>query len=96
MKPSLVNMIASIVQELINTDKDIKEGINNYYNNKINKINTEIDKNKNVKEEKLSYGGIYLEEMEMNNENARNMITKFNLFENNYDTGFHEQEPFYL
>ena len=41
-KPSLLNIIACITQELINNDKDLKEAISNFY---VNFVNTEIEKN---------------------------------------------------
>ena len=96
VKPSLINIIASITQELINTDKDLKEAINNFHDNI---VSSEIGQNRYDKYDKgegLSYGRINLEEMDINTEDTDNIISKYNLIENNFDTGFHEQEPFYL
>ena len=95
-KPSLLNIIACLTQEIINNDKDLKEAIGIFYENF---VNTDIEKNDSDKYDRgegLSYGKINLEEMIDNTENKGDFIAKYNLIENNFDEEFQELEPYYL
>ena len=104
--PTLVNTIASIAQELIDNDEDLKDFKNpspnkDYINE--NNINdkSEIDNNTGFKpfnignDEIMNYGKIDLNEIQIDPEQEKNIITKYNLIENNFSSEFQEQVPFY-
>ena len=42
-----------------------------------------------------NYGRINLDEIKVDSEQEKNIITKYNLLENNFNTEFEEQVPFY-
>jgi len=103
--PTIVNTIASIAQELIDNDEDLKEfknsppkiekNDNNIYNQ--SEINNNTDyRNFNLgNDEIMNYGKINLEEIQSNPEDEKDIISKYNLIENNFSTDFQEQIPFY-
>ena len=104
--PTIVNTIASIAQELIDTDEDLKEYKSNspqkdeintrYINNQ-----SEIDNRANFNQfnignnEIMSYGKIDLDEIEIDPEKEKDIIKKFDLIDCNYESDFEEQIPFY-
>ena len=103
--PTLVNTIASIAQELIDNDEDLKEfksispekneiTENNIYSQSeaITYDNRKFNIGTN---ENISYGKIDLNEMKIDTEQEKNIISKYNLIENNFNTEFEEQVPFY-
>ena len=42
-----------------------------------------------------NYGRINLDEIKVDSEQEKNIITKYNLLENNFNAEFEEQVPFY-
>ena len=101
--PTLVNTIASIAQEIIDNDEDLKEYKNvspEKTDTKENEIflNSEnIESNQfNIGEnEIMNYGKIDLNEYNIEPEKEKNIIAKYNLLENNFNTECQEQAPFY-
>ena len=101
--PTLVNTIASIAQEIIDNDEDLKEYKNvspEKTDTKENEIflNSEnIESNQfNIGDnEIMNYGKIDLNEYNIEPEKEKNIIAKYNLLENNFNTEFQEQAPFY-
>ena len=103
--PTIINTIASIAQELIDNDEDLKEyknsppkienNDNNIYDQ--SEINNNTDyRNYNLgNDEIMNYGKINLEEIQSNPEDEKDIISKYNLIENNFGTDFQEQIPFY-
>ena len=103
--PTFINIIASIAQELIDNDEDLKEfksispdkneiTENNIYSQSegITYDNRKFNIGTN---ENISYGKIDLNEMKIDTEQEKNIISKYNLIENNFNTEFEEQVPFY-
>ena len=100
--PTIINTIASIAQELIDNDEDLKEFKN---------VSPEKDKENIGQSQELmyseynqynegendnwNYGRINLDEIKVDSEQEKNIITKYNLLENNFNTEFEEQVPFY-
>ena len=106
--PTIINTIASIAQELIDTDEDLKEFKNTSPvkdDNNENKVgeNTEIkyDNENDYRQynigndEIMNYGKINLDEIQSDPEQEKDIISKYNLIENNLSTDFQEQVPFY-
>ena len=103
--PTIINTIASIAQELIDNDEDLKEyknsppkienNDNNIYDQ--SEINNNTDyRNYNLgNDEIMNYGKINLEEIQSTPEDEKDIISKYNLIENNFGTDFQEQIPFY-
>ena len=100
--PTIINTIASIAQELIDNDEDLKE-FKNPSPEKINEnigqsqefINSEYNQYNEGEEENWNYGRINLDEIKVDSEQEKNIITKYNLIENNFNNEFEEQVPFY-
>ena len=106
--PTIVNTIASLAQEIIDNDEDLKEfksssPIKDETEQKIENEKSEINTNTNSRykqfnigdNEIMNYGKIDLDEIEVDPEQEKNIITKYNLIENNLGTDFQEQVPFY-
>ena len=90
-EPTLLNVIASITQEKIDNDEELKE---------FNHLNPEEkDTLKEMKyentEEDITYGNVELNEMKFDSRDEQNIIEKYNLIENNFNNEFQEQTPFY-
>ena len=90
-EPTLLNVIASITQEKIDNDEELKE---------FNHLNPEEkDTLKEMKyentEEDITYGNVELNEMKFDSKDEQNIIEKYNLIENNFNNEFQEQTPFY-
>ena len=91
MPPTLLNIVASIAQEKFDKDEDLKE-FNNISPLKHDNEEDMADK----EEESINYGNIDLDKMEYdNNIEEQNVISKYNLIENNFSNEFQEQTPFY-
>ena len=91
MPPTLLNIVASIAQEKFDKDEDLKE-FNNISPLKHDNEEDMVDK----EEESINYGNIDLDKMEYdNNIEEQNVISKYNLIENNFSNEFQEQTPFY-
>ena len=91
MPPTLLNIVASIAQEKFDKDEDLKE-FNNISPLKHDNEEDMVDK----EEESINYGNIDLDKMENdNNIEEQNVISKYNLIENNFSNEFQEQTPFY-
>ena len=89
--PTLLNIVASIAQEKFDKDEDLKE-FNNISPLKHDNEEDMVDK----EEESINYGNIDLDKMEYdNNIEEQNVISKYNLIENNFSNEFQEQTPFY-
>ena len=104
--PTLVNTIASIAQELIDNDEDLKEfkstspiksvtNENNIYEKSEGYDNTDNKQFNIGNDEIMNYGKIDLNEIQIDPEQEKNIITKYNLIENNFSSEFQEQVPFY-
>ena len=104
--PTIVNTIASIAQEIIDNDEELKEfknnnplpqGINeNNINEKSEMTNNTFYRQYNIgNDEVMNYGNINLEEMQVDPIKENNIINKYNLIKNNFRTGYQEQVPFY-
>jgi hypothetical protein len=102
--PTLVNTIASIAQEIIDQDEDLKEfKSTSPAKDEENRIyaqsegfNTSVNRQYNIgTNENINYGKIDLNEMKVDFEEDKNIISKYNLIENNFNTDFEEQMPFY-
>ena len=90
-EPTLLNVIASITQEKIDNDEELKE---------FKHLNPEEkDTLKELKyentEEDITYGNVELNEMKFDSKDEQNIIEKYNLIENNFNNEFQEQTPFY-
>ena len=90
-EPTLLNVIASITQEKIDNDEELKE---------FKHLNPEEkDALKEMKyentEENITYGNVELNEMKFDSKDEQNIIEKYNLIENNFNNEFQEQTPFY-
>ena len=103
--PTLINTIASIAQELIENDEDLKD-FRNASPMKDENIDNEGEqseiKNENDykqfnlgNNEIMNYGKINLDEIQSDQEQEKDFIKKYNLIENNFNTDFQEQMPFY-
>ena len=91
MPPTLLNIVASIAQEKFDKDEDLKE-FNNISPLKHDNEEDMVDK----EEESINYGNIDLDKMEYdNNIEEQNVISKYNLIENNFSNEFQEKTPFY-
>jgi hypothetical protein len=106
--PTIVNTIASLAQEIIDNDEELKEfksssPVKDELEQKIENEKSEINTNTNTRykqfnigdNEIMNYGKIDLDEIEVDPEQEKNIITKYNLIENNLGTDFQEQVPFY-
>ncbi len=106
--PTIINTIASIAQELIDTDEDLKEfkntsPVKDDNNEKKVGESTEIryDNENDYRQynigndEIMNYGKINLDEIQSDPEQEKDIISKYNLIENNLSTDFQEQVPFY-
>ena len=102
--PTLVNTIASIAQEIIDQDEDLKEfkstspakDEENRIYSQSEGFNTSVNRQYNIgTNENINYGKIDLNEMKVDFEEDKNIISKYNLIENNFNTDFEEQMPFY-
>ena len=102
--PTLVNTIASLAQEIIDNDEDLKEyKSNSPGKDEENKIyaqsegfNTSMNRQFNIgTNENINYGKIDLNEIKDDYEGEKNIISKYHLIENNFNTDFEEQIPFY-
>ena len=104
--PTLVNTIASIAQELIDNDEDLKEfkstspiksvtNENNIYEKSEGYDNTDNKQFNIGNDEIMNYGKIDLNEIQIDPEQEKNIITKYNLIENNFSSEFQEQVTFY-
>ena len=100
----MVNTIASIAQEIIDQDEDLKEfKSTSPAKDEENRIyaqsegfNTSVNRQYNIgTNENINYGKIDLNEMKVDFEEDKNIISKYNLIENNFNTDFEEQMPFY-
>ena len=90
-EPTLLNIIASITQEKIDNDEELKEF--NHLNPEEKDILKEM-KYENT-EEDITYGNVELNEMKFDSKDEQNIIEKYNLIENNFNNEFQEQTPFY-
>ena len=90
-EPTLLNVIASITQEKIDNDEELKEF--NHLNPEEKDILKEM-KYENT-EEDITYGNVELNEMKFDSRDEQNIIEKYNLIENNFNNEFQEQTPFY-
>ena len=90
-EPTLLNVIASITQEKIDNDEELKEF--NHLNPEEKDILKEM-KYENT-EEDITYGNVELNEMKFDSKDEQNIIEKYNLIENNFNNEFQEQTPFY-
>ena len=90
-EPTLLNIIASITQEKIDNDEDLKEFKNLNPEEKENLKTTYYENS----EEDITYGNINLNEMKFDLKDEQNIIEKYNLIENNFSNEFQEQTPFY-
>ena len=101
--PTLVNTIASIAQEIIDNDEDLKEYKNVSPEKSDIKENDMYIQSDNLDSrqfnigdnEIMNYGKIDLNEYNLEPEKEKNIIAKYNLIENNFNTEFQEQVPFY-
>jgi hypothetical protein len=104
--PTIVNTIASIAQELIDNDEDLKEiknsspvkedkDINNIGENTEIKIDNDYRQYNLGNDEIMNYGKINLDEIQSDPEQEKDIIKKYNLIENNFSNDFQEQVPFY-
>ena len=91
VEPTLLNVVASIAQEKLNEDEELKK-YGNIDSNEIENYEEMLYENT---EEDLTYGNIDLENMEFDNKDEENIIDKYNLIENNFSNEFQEQTPFY-
>ena len=90
-EPTLLNVIASITQEKIDNDEELKEF--KHLNPEEKDILKEM-KYENT-EENITYGNVELNEMKFDSKDEQNIIEKYNLIENNFNNEFQEQTPFY-
>ena len=90
-EPTLLNVIASITQEKIDNDEELKEF---KYLNPEEKDTLKEMKYENT-EEDITYGNVELNEMKFDSRDEHNIIEKYNLIENNFNNEFQEQTPFY-
>ena len=90
-EPTLLNVIASITQEKIDNDEELKEF--KHLNPEEKDILKEM-KYENT-EEDITYGNVELNEMKFDSKDEQNIIEKYNLIENNFNNEFQEQTPFY-
>ena len=90
-EPTLLNVIASITQEKIDNDEELKEF---KYLNPEEKDTLKEMKYENT-EEDITYGNVELNEMKFDSKDEQNIIEKYNLIENNFNNEFQEQTPFY-
>ena len=90
-EPTLLNIIASITQEKIDNDEDLKEFKNLNPEEKENLKTTYYENS----EEDITYGNINLNKMKFDSKDEQNIIEKYNLIENNFSNEFQEQTPFY-
>ena len=90
-EPTLLNVIASITQEKIDNDEELKEF--KHLNPEEKDILKEM-KYENT-EEDITYGNVELNEMKFDSRDEQNIIEKYNLIENNFNNEFQEQTPFY-
>ena len=90
-EPTLLNVIASITQEKIDNDEELKEF---KYLNPEEKDTLKEMKYENI-EEDITYGNVELNEMKFDSKDEQNIIEKYNLIENNFNNEFQEQTPFY-
>ena len=90
-EPTLLNVIASITQEKIDNDEELKEF---KHLNPEEKDTLKEMKYENT-EEDITYGNIELNEMKFDSKDEQNIIEKYNLIENNFNNEFQEQTPFY-
>ena len=90
-EPTLLNVIASITQEKIDNDEELKEF---KHLNPEEKDTLKEMKYENT-EEDITYGNVELNEMKFDSRDEQNIIEKYNLIENNFNNEFQEQTPFY-
>ena len=90
-EPTLLNVIASITQEKIDNDEELKEF---KHLNPEEKDTLKEMKYENT-EEDITYGNVELNEMKFDSKDEQNIIEKYNLIENNFSNEFQEQTPFY-
>ena len=90
-EPTLLNVIASITQEKIDNDEELKEF---KHLNPEEKDTLKEMKYENT-EEDITYGNVELNEMKFDSKDEQNIIEKYNLIENNFTNEFQEQTPFY-
>ena len=90
-EPTLLNVIASITQEKIDNDEELKEF---KHLNPEEKDTLKEMKYENT-EENITYGNVELNEMKFDSKDEQNIIEKYNLIENNFNNEFQEQTPFY-
>ena len=90
-EPTLLNVIASITQEKIDNDEELKEF---KHLNPEEKDTLKEMKYENT-EEDITYGNVELNEMKFDSKDEQNIIEKYNLIENNFNNEFQEQTPFY-
>ena len=90
-EPTLLNIIASITQEKIDNDEELKEFKSLTKEEKENFKSTYYENT----EEDITYGNVDLNEMKFDIKDEQNIIEKYNLIENNFTNEFQEQTPFY-
>jgi FtsZ-binding cell division protein ZapB len=90
-EPTLLNIIASITQEKIDNDEELKEFKSLTKEEKENFKSTYYENT----EEDITYGNVDLNEMKFDIKDEQNIIEKYNLIENNFTNDFQEQTPFY-
>lgn len=90
-EPTLLNVIASITQEKIDNDEELKEF---KHLNPEEKDTLKEMKYENT-EEDITYGNVELNEIKFDSRDEQNIIEKYNLIENNFNNEFQEQTPFY-
>ena len=90
-EPTLLNVIASITQEKIDNDEELKEF---KHLNPEEKDTLKEMKYENT-EEDITYGNVELNEIKFDSKDEQNIIEKYNLIENNFNNEFQEQTPFY-
>ena len=90
-EPTLLNVIASITQEKIDNDEELKEF---KHLNPEEKDTLKEMKYENI-EDDITYGNVELNEMKFDSKDEQNIIEKYNLIENNFNNEFQEQTPFY-
>ena len=86
-EPTLLNVIASITQEKIDNDEELKEF---KHLNPEEKDTLKEMKYENT-EEDITYGNVELNEMKFDSRDEQNIIEKYNLIENNFNNEFQEQ-----
>ena len=90
-EPTLLNVIASITQEKIDNDEELKE----FKHLSPEEKDTLKEMKYENTEEDITYGNVELNEMKFDSRDEQNIIEKYNLIENNFNNEFQEQTPFY-